>query len=139
MISVVACTPNLLWEIEPIPGQIAEVGVLQHHLEGALAFLIDGRPIAAGGIFEIWDRVGEAWAVLSQESLEEHGYSMTMALRRHLAEMMLEKFGRIYMYGAVDNPKMLDWTESLGFEKEGVLKNFGPGAVGDFYVFGRVN
>ncbi len=76
--------------------------------------------------------------VLSEEALTTYKWSMAKHVRRAFKDHP-KYFGRVQMFGSVDDPVIFDWAESFGFELEGELKNFGPGAKGDFWLFGRVN
>ncbi len=137
MIEAKECTREMLLDIIEQGGETM-ADMSNADLSHSVAILVDGRPIAVGGIHTIWDRVGEAWTILLDESLTKYGYSTAKHIRRYLNGYMKE-FGRVQMVGRVDNPAMLDWAEFLGFEINGELTNFGPGAKGNYWLFGRTN
>ncbi len=138
MIEAKQCTREMLLSVIEQGGEVLSDNIPDADLTHSVAVLVDGRPIAIGAIHTIWDRVGEAWTVLLGESLTTYKTSTAKHIRRHLDEHMKD-FGRVQMFGRVDNPSMLSWAKFLGFEVNGELENFGPGGEGDYWLFGRVN
>ena len=137
MIEAKECTREMLLSIIEQGGEtLGEMS--DADLSHSVAVLVDGRPIAVGGIHTIWDRVGEAWTILLDESLTEYKTSTAKHIKRYLDKNMVD-FGRVQMVGRADNPSMLSRAKFLGFEVNGELTNFGPGAEGNYWLFGRVN
>lgn len=137
MIEIALCTPEMLEKVEPNPAERVDIRTISD-LTYAIAILIDGRPIAAGGIVPLWEGVGEAWSVLSSEALQVYPVLLMRSFRRYLDNRMKDTFGRVQMHGSVENEKMLSWARSLGFANCHLLRNYGPGASGDYWMFERI-
>lgn len=103
------------------------------------ALLIDGRPIAVMLIQPRWTGVGYAVVLPSLESLTEHGLSLHKATLKVLeyAETTLS-MRRIEASVRVGYEAGVRWIEALGFEREGLMRNYGPGAKGDFWLYARI-
>ena len=132
------CTLEMLNEIEPRDGSEVSPSMQGVDFRHSVAIIVDGRTIAAGGIHPIWDRVGEAWTVLSDESITKYRLSTAKHIKKHFDKHM-ENFGRVQMFGRADDPAMLHWAKFFGFKIDGELENFGPGAKGNYWLFGRIN
>jgi len=104
----------------------------------ARALIVEGRPIAILGISPRWTAVCYAWAILTEEALVFHPLLVTRETHRLLrhAETSLG-MRRIEASVKVGYGAGIRWIEALGFRLEGVMRNFGPGGVGDFALYAR--
>ena len=87
----------------------------------------DGRPIAVMGIVPVMARVATAWAIISDEAVERHGPLLTIVAKRGLAKAAsLGTFRRIDVMVRSDFDRAVEWAIDLGFEVEGLKRNYGP-------------
>lgn len=107
-------------------------------LDFACAGFEDGKLLGCAGITHIFARSGEVWSSFSAELLEKHPITLTKLARRQLEHWIVEgDFGRLTAC-TPNKRSYVHWLELLDFQVEGVLRNFGPGAQGDFVIMGRV-
>ena len=147
-LAVVPCTPEYLAAVR-MPVEIGISDTRQNVLgdPAAETFLRDYAwalltpdPIAVVGIFPRWQAVGYAFAMLSEEAVLHHGLSVTRTTKAALryAECQLG-MRRIEAAVKVGEGAAIRWIEALGFGFEGVMRNFGPGGVGDFGLYARLS
>lgn len=110
-------TPELLRAIDPQPMQksldgdsVAALGVTGD----SYCVLLDGKPIAAGGLVELWKGRAHAWALLGKEA-KDHLLPITRAIRKHLARV---PYKRVEMAVDAGFPQAIHWAFMLGFECE---------------------
>lgn len=115
-------------------------GGLAIDMEHAVTLLEDGIPIACGGVVPLWDGVGGAWAVIS-ESATKYPVRMVRVPRVTLARAEAERgYKRIQMTVCEElDRKTSEWPKSLGFELEGVMRNYGVGGVGNHFMYSRTS
>lgn len=97
-----------------------------------------GRILGCAGVVPLWPGVAQAWAVLSDAALGEP-VSLTRAVDRELrgiAESLCLR--RIQATVAENHHDGARWLAFLGFEIEGLLVNYGPHGVGDYWMYGKV-
>lgn len=93
---------------------------------------INGEAVACGGILPMWHGVGEGW-VLASHKIHGHTISIPRIIYDILDELM-DKHG----YWRIQGATLANWKQGLrfarflGFEKEGLMKRYGPG--GEDYV-----
>jgi RimJ/RimL family protein N-acetyltransferase len=78
--------------------------------------------------------------MLSREAVTRYGLSMTRATKGALryAETGLG-MRRIEAAVNVGDGAAIRWIEALGFDFEGVMRRFGPGAQGDYALYARLS
>lgn len=99
--------------------------------------LINNKPIAAGGIYMLWDNVAEGWVMATNDVWQ---YSIIMA--RHFkkkTDVLIEtsKIKRLQTTVKADFKLGHKFAEWLGFEKEGLMKYYGPDGS-DYYRYARI-
>lgn len=89
--------------------------------------LIDnGHLIVAGGIFEIWPGMGEAWLIPS-DKIDNYKLKMIKTLRRHMDKIIAEdNLVRLQASVREDFPVAHRFIEFMGFKREGLMTNYGP-------------
>ena len=93
--------------------------------------------IAAGGIYPIWDGVGEAWFIGSHY-LKDNPLGAVRALKRHLHRIMIDhKFHRIQAVTLKSFQNANRWMQFLEMKEEGMMEKFCP-AGRDFIRWARV-
>ena len=82
--------------------------------------------LAAGGVYPIWDGVGEAWFI-SGENLKDNSIAIVRQVKKHLNSIMKQhNFHRIQ---AVTEERFINskrWMGFLGMEQEGLMKKYCP-------------
>lgn len=134
MIEVVEFNPEHLEQISPKACHFGEVPkiVLTH----AVTMLQDQKPIGIFGCFMFIPGVIHVWAYLSEE-VRKTPISFHKECRK-LFRFYSEKYRplRLQIDVRADYPEGIKWAESLGFQKEGIMKNFGAQGV-DSWLMGR--
>ena len=93
--------------------------------------------VASGGIYPIWEGVGEAWFVGSHH-LTKNPLSAMRALKRHLQTIMVDhKFHRIQATTLESFPASRRWMQFLGMKEEGIMEKFCPYGL-DYIRWARV-
>ncbi|HKJ73987.1 MAG TPA: hypothetical protein VKA19_07710 [Alphaproteobacteria bacterium] len=130
MIETVPATLDLL---RAVPGNEAGESLLRRALAGeAYVVLDDGRPVAAGGV---WDQDGGracAWAVIGTGITPRQLLACTRIADRMLADM---PFDRIDTPVHATFAAGIRWAELLGFQIEGVMTKYHEGE--DYFLYAR--
>ena len=102
----------------------------------AYTVLIDNEVMACGGVYIHWQGVGEAW-VLTSPLVEKHMVSFHKAVKTKLQEIARDH--NLHRIQCVVNQiyrRSQKWVERLGFEREGLLKYYGPDRT-SYYMYAR--
>ena len=92
----------------------------------AKTLLVDGVPLACGGVIVLWDKVGEGWLVVSKD-VNERKVEIAYFLRNVIDETMKElKLKRLQVAVRTDFEKGKKFVEFLDFEFEGVMHSYFP-------------
>ena len=99
--------------------------------------LINGKPIAAGGVFHLWDGVAEGWVLATKEI-----YKYPVFCAKHIkkrTEMLIKNnnIKRLQTSVKADCEMAIRFAKWLGLKPEGVMKSYGP-AGEDFIRFARI-
>lgn len=94
---------------------------------------VDGLPVAAAGIANLWPGRAEAWAVMTPAT-RHHMTAITRAVRAFLD---LAEVRRIDCAVKADFEAGHRWARLLGFEQEGVMRAYGPDGC-DYARYARV-
>lgn len=105
----------------------------------AYAIHFDGRPVGCFGVWMHWESVGRAWTFLSDEAVA-HPMALHRFVRQKL-EAFISEEGMKRIEATVDphHPAAIRWIERLGFQCEGLMRNYGPGGTPDTFLYARVN
>lgn len=98
----------------------------------ALAGVAGDKIVGMAGIFERWEGVGMAWALLA-EDFGAHRLSAFKLMKRALDVSPLLRIEAHVAHGHEEGERLLD---HLGFTKEGVMRKFWQGC--DYSLFARV-
>ena len=97
----------------------------------------NGHLLGSGGIFPVWDGLGEAWVIPSR-LVQKHKKMFVKLIRENMARMTDEfQFRRLQATARADAPKSRRFLEFLGFEREGLLKAYGPDGA-DHVLFAKI-
>ena len=99
--------------------------------------LVDNKPIAAGGVFHLWDGVAEGWVLATKEI-----YKYPVFCAKHIkkrTEMLIKNnnIKRLRTSVKADCEMAIRFAKWLGLKPEGVMKSYGP-AGEDFIRFARI-
>jgi hypothetical protein len=99
--------------------------------------LVDNKPIAAGGVFHLWDGVAEGWVLATKEI-----YKYPVFCAKHIkkrTEMLIKNnnIKRLQTSVKADCEMAIRFAKWLGLKPEGVMKSYGP-AGEDFIRFARI-
>ena len=99
--------------------------------------LVNNRPIAAGGVFHLWDGVAEGWVLATKEI-----YKYPVFCAKHIkkrTEMLIKNnnIKRLQTSVKADCEMAIRFAKWLGLKPEGVMKSYGP-AGEDFIRFARI-
>ena len=119
-------------------GAMKEEMVKQMAVAGhAFSLLTNGHLIASGGIYPIWPGFGEAW-FLSSDMVVKHKRPVIVQLKKHIDALSKEhEYHRIQATAREDFTVGQRFLEFLGFEREGLLRNYGPDKS-DHYMYARI-
>ena len=98
----------------------------------------DDTVLGCAGVVQIFDGTAEVWAAFSEELLTCHKLSVTKLAKQALARWQEEGHFRRITAMTPQSRTHSAWLELLGFEVEGVMHNFGPGASGNWCVMGLI-
>jgi hypothetical protein len=135
----VPLTLEFLDHIEPAWGQSREFAkkvVVKGRTEYSEAWEDEDGPLVAWGIIELWEGVGTIWIVLDVRAPKRLRPILRAA--KDGLERAEKIFGRLQGEFHEQAPTW-KFARHLGFEIEGCLKNYGIGAVGDYYMCARIH
>lgn len=91
--------------------------------EAWAAFDDGGKLVGMGGIFDLWDGVGEAWTVLSNKC--KKAFFLHRTAKKTIESLIQKrKYHRVQMNVDVDNESAQRWALKLGFAYEGMMHAF---------------
>lgn len=118
------------------PSMTVEHGIaLKSGGDDNFTVVVDGKPIACIGLVEHWPKRRYVWAYL----VEGIGKRDMVRLRQAIAQW-LRYHGAGRIETAIDPAfaKSVGWAESLGFEREGVLRHWTPDGS-DWIMYSRID
>lgn len=141
---VIRFKPAHLARVVPQPAQGSVAGRLGREIADSLALeglafsaTLNGRIIGCAGIVPLWPGVGHAWAVLSDAVLA-YPVALTRTADREMTRIECRLgLRRVQATVAEDHVAGRRWLAWLGFEVEGLMRNYGPDGTGDYWLYGR--
>ena len=99
--------------------------------------MYNNKPIAAGGVFPLWEGVAEGW-VLATKEINNFPITFSKVIKQR-CNMLLKNnnFKRFQTSVKADCKVAIRFAKFLGLEEEGLMKNYGPDGA-DFYRFVRI-
>jgi len=137
--SVVPFEVHHLSLIVPQPAQRLGVADMARAMQGpfgdAWTATVDGVPVAAAGVVELWPGRGHAWALLDEEA-SRHMLRITRAIAFALDAV---PFRRVEMHVDAEFAAASRWAEMLGFVRETPqpMRAYTPDGR-DCYLYARV-
>lgn len=112
---------------------------LEHVAQQKTAWTIfyKGDPALVMGLEYKWDTNYEAWLVPGKLAIE-HGSHLSRGARRFF-DKIGAKLGlrRMQIVVCVDREKAVQWARFLKFEREGLMRSYGPEGK-DYYMYARL-
>ena len=110
----------------------------EHHMErealhDAWTGIENGHIIAAAGFIPMWNGVAECWFIGSDRIQRK----LKTVVKTTLSIMEKMPYSRMHANVRANWKEAIPFAEFLGFEKEGVMKKFGPEGS-DYLVMGRI-
>ena len=99
--------------------------------------LVNNKPIAAGGVFYLWDGVAEGWVLATKEIYKYPIFCAKHIKQRTEIILKANKIKRLQTSVKADCDVALRFAKWLGFKKEGLMESYGPDGS-DFVRFARV-
>ena len=94
------------------------------------------KVIVMFGLYPLWKGVAEAW-MLPTEHLNDSKlifHKASLRFFEYASEKL--KLKRVQTYVCTTNYRAIKWMEMCYFDREGLLKKFGPDQ-NDYYIYGR--
>ena len=101
----------------------------------AFTAIKDGQVLCCGGVFKMWDKVGEVW-IFSSEAMNENMFGMGRVIL-NCFKTQFEEFDRVQAAVKKKFDKATRLAEFVGMQPEGILRKFGPDGE-DYVMYGRV-
>jgi len=103
----------------------------------AYALIDDGIVLGAGGIWPVWDGVGEAWAIIT-EDLKKRPLLLHKTVSAYLEKLRVENnLHRVQCIVLCGFIKAESWAHALGFIHEGIMHEYGPTRL-SYHRFARI-
>ena len=99
--------------------------------------LVNNRPIAAGGVFHLWDGVAEGWVLATKDIYKYPVFCAKHIKQRTEIILQANKIKRLQTSVKANCDVALRFAKWLGLKEEGLMKNYGPDGS-DFIRFARI-
>jgi ribosomal protein S18 acetylase RimI-like enzyme len=110
---------------------------MQARLGLAVTALVHGKPVAMFGCIMLWTGVAEMWSIISDDA-RRYPKQLTI-VAKGFSDIVAQSLSlhRLQLTVRSDEPRALRWAEYLGFEIEGLMRNYSPDGA-DTYILARV-
>ena len=99
--------------------------------------LVDNKPIAAGGVFHLWDGVAEGWVLATKEIFKYPIFCAKHIRNRTDIIIKTQKIKRLQTSVKADCEMALRFASWLGLKPEGKMNGDGPDGS-DFISYARI-
>ena len=99
--------------------------------------LVDNKPIAAGGVFHLWDGVAEGWVLATKEIFKYPIFCAKHIRNRTDIIIKTQNIKRLQTSVKADCEMALRFATWLGLKPEGRMVNYGPDGS-DFIRYARI-
>lgn len=103
--------------------KIAPVDELNKGQGFVWSLLLSDKPIAVGGVRELWPGTGEAWLLATKE-IKKTPIEISKALRGALNRADANGFHRVQCVVNIHFTESQGWVESAGFDMEAMLESY---------------
>ena len=99
--------------------------------------LVNDKPIAAGGVFHLWDGVAEGWVLATKEIYKYPIFCAKHIKRRTEIIIKANNIKRLQTSVKADCDVAVRFAKWMGLKEEGLMKSYGPDGS-DFIRFAKV-
>ena len=99
--------------------------------------LVNDKPIAAGGVFHLWDGVAEGGVLATKDIYKYPVFCAKHIKQRTEIILKANKIKRLQTSVKADCDVALRFAKWLGLKEEGLMKQYGPDGS-DFIRFARI-
>jgi len=140
MIREVPFSADFMGQIDPVwPDGVTFVQqALQFNLtEYSQAFEDDDGPLWAWGVVPLWEGVGSVWLLFDRRA-NRSAFRIIREAKKYAAFLEGSGFKRLQGEFHCDAPTGR-LAAMLGFQREGILRNYGMKGEGDFVMVARIS
>ncbi len=118
------------------PGTDTAIGSALHEASPGLAWTAwhGGRPVCAFGIARLFPGLGSGWAYGTRAMPSTMKPVTRFCLRKAAPKLLREGFRRVEVRSAIDHDLSHRWLEHLGFQREGIARDYGSEGL-DFVTY----
>ena len=99
----------------------------------AISVLKFGKTIGIFGSSKIWTGLEEAWFLLD-EATRQYGLAMTKVAKKFISlKFQEDSLNRLQITVRFSDNRAYKWAKCLGFQTDGVMRQFGPDGS-DYYM-----
>jgi len=99
--------------------------------------LVNGKPIASGGVYVLWDNVAEGW-VLATSEIWNYKLRMAMIFKKKTENLIKQtKIKRLQTAVKANFELGHKFAKYLGLEQEGLMRHYGPDGS-DYIRYARI-
>lgn len=141
MIEYVPYEPKHFIDIAPRVKKIDFGGTIEetakyHAKFPATTARVEEENIACFGITPLWSGVGVIWGLFAADA-GKYGIEVLRASDAFIGSLM-EDFRRVQCEVMANNKDAVKYIEAFGFEREGIMRNYGPNGE-NYYMYARVS
>ena len=103
----------------------------------AFTMFVDGKPVFAFGLVVLWDGVAEGWVMASQNIFDVKFLAARTILDKTVEVCKKNKIKRLQTSVKAEFKEGIRFATWIGFEIEGLKKNYGPDGS-DYYQLARI-
>ncbi len=103
----------------------------------AFSLIHEDEIILIGGIYEIWEGVGEAFSIMSKSAIKYPKSLYASFSRSFETGIKIGRYRRVQSMVKADFKEGIRFIERLGFKREGLLKSWAPDKS-DYYIYARI-
>ena len=109
-----------------IGAEAAKIYAMAYYLRGAAVSIKKGdKIVGCAGVFELWDGVGEAWSMFTDELRKCPFFLHRKAIKVLDDIITSRKYHRVQSIVLSTDPAARKWIERLGFTMECAMEKFG--------------
>ena len=104
----------------------------------ARTLMHDDVVLACFGVWPMWPGVGRAWSLISAAA-RKYPKALYSSVKRCLETIEArDDMHRIEATVRSGHPSAHSWIRHLGFQREGLMRNYGQFGIGDSHLYARI-
>lgn len=112
---------------------IRDHAIAQARGNTAITVIQYGKTLGIFGSSKIWDGLEEAW-FLVDEATRRYGIAMTKVAKKFISlKFQEDSLNRLQITVRLNDIRAYKWAKCLGFQTDGVMRQFGPDSS-DYYM-----